>query len=111
MYIYEGVKQEIRECRLRDQQFFLSFHFGCIKVFFFFFFLFVCTLNTVFLRALYSIHSQELLEVAATDFIAGIASVPHVLAHPLKDLWRVLIVSRAATILAAKSSSVSTGFS
>jgi len=33
--------------------------------------------------------------VATTDFIAGNAATHNVLAHPLKDLWRVLVSSKA----------------
>jgi hypothetical protein len=43
---------------------------------------------------LFSIYSQELFEVATTDFIAGNAATQNDLAHPLKDLWRVLVSSK-----------------
>jgi hypothetical protein len=43
---------------------------------------------------LFSIYSQELFEVATTDFIAGNAETRNVLAHPLKDPWRVLVSSK-----------------
>jgi hypothetical protein len=42
---------------------------------------------------LFTINSQVLLKVAATDTIAG------VLAHSLKHSWRLLTVSHAARIL------------
>jgi len=58
---------------------------------------------------LFSINSEELFEVAVTDFIARIAVTHHVLAHPLENLWHVCIVPHAAAIPAATSASVSTG--
>jgi hypothetical protein len=58
---------------------------------------------------LFSINSEELFEVAVTDFIAPTAVTHHVLAHPLEDLWPVYIVSHAAAIPAATSASISTG--
>ena len=58
---------------------------------------------------LFSINSEELFEVAVTDFFAPIAVTHYVLAHPLVDLWHVYIVSHAAAIPAATSASVSTG--
>jgi hypothetical protein len=61
------------------------------------------------LKLLFSINSEELFEVAVTDFIAGNAVTRRVLAHPLKDLWHVCTVSHAATIPAATSAFVSTG--
>jgi hypothetical protein len=57
---------------------------------------------------LFTVNSQELLEVAAIDFVKGIESIHHVLAHPLKDFWRVLVVPRAARIVRTKSFSVFT---
>jgi hypothetical protein len=39
---------------------------------------------------LFSMNSQQLLEVAASDFIAGITVMHHVLTHHIKDLRRVL---------------------
>jgi hypothetical protein len=56
-----------------------------------------------------SINSEELFEVAVTDFIARIAVTRHVLAHPVEDLWHVYIVSYAAAIPAATSASITTG--
>jgi hypothetical protein len=45
------------------------------------------TLCVEFLMMLLSVNSQEPFEVAAIDFIAGIAATHRVLAHPLKDPW------------------------
>jgi hypothetical protein len=51
----------------------------------FYFYIFVgCTLCIEFLMMLLSFNSQEPFEVAAIDFIAGIAATQRVLAHPLK---------------------------
>jgi hypothetical protein len=61
------------------------------------------------LMLLFSINSEELFEVEVTDFIARIAVMCHVLAHPLEDLWHVYIISHAAAIPAATSASISTG--
>ena len=53
---------------------------------------------------------QELCEVAAIDFIVGIAATHHILAHLLKDLWHVLNnFTRCYKILASISPTVSTG--
>ena len=54
-------------------------------------------------------NSEELFEVAATDFIARIAVTHHVLAHPLEDLWHVYRVSHAAAFPSATSASIFTG--
>jgi hypothetical protein len=43
-----------------------------------------------FLMMLFSLNSQELFEMPATDFIAGSAVTHHVLAHHFKDPWLVL---------------------
>ena len=40
-----------------------------------------------FLTMLRPVNSQEPFEVAAIDFIAGIAATLRVVAHPLKDPW------------------------
>jgi predicted RNA-binding protein with PUA domain len=60
-------------------------------------------LCAIFLGVLFSVHSQELCEVVATDFIAGIAAM-----HPPKDPWRVLTVLHGARTLAIRSPYVST---
>jgi hypothetical protein len=47
--------------------------------------------------------------VPATDSIAGIAAMLHVLARPLKDAQLVMNLSQAAIILATRSSVFHTG--
>jgi len=59
-----------------------------------------------FLGILFSVHTQELFDVVATDFIAGIAAT-----HPPKDPWRVLTVLHGARTLAIRSPYISTGVS
>jgi hypothetical protein len=63
-------------------------------------------LCAIFLEILFSVHSQELFEVVATDFIAGIAAT-----NPPKDPWRVLTVLHGAKTLAIRPPYVSTGLS
>jgi len=48
------------------------------------------TLCVLVLVALLSVDSQELFEVADTDFIVDIVAKQHVLAHPVKDPCPVL---------------------
>jgi hypothetical protein len=82
-----------------------------------------CALCVDLSVVLFSINSQDLFEVAAPDFIAGIAATHRVLAHPRVDLpclrssyivslklWFVLIVySQLHFILYYNSSAFSCG--
>jgi hypothetical protein len=48
-----------------------------------------CALGIKFLMVLSSINSQELFEIAATDFTPNIAATHRVLVRPLEDPWRI----------------------
>jgi len=69
--------------------------------------LLVCIACGIFNDIIFSL--QELIEVAAADFITGIVVMHHVLVQRLGDSWRVVnSFTHAAGILATRSSSLST---
>jgi vacuolar-type H+-ATPase subunit I/STV1 len=68
----------------------------------------VCILCGIFLF-FFSINSPELLEMAAIDFIAVIATTCPVVTHHFEGPWPVLIVSHAAGSLGTRSFYVSPG--